>query len=373
MVREDAFRPPPDAAVLNEAGVCRTGSVSGLACAPTGDLPIAHAVISAATRDCGGQARIVETESDARGNFRLTGLAPGVTEVTLTAGNFVGRFAVEVLGGADVFLSGGLSNKVCLRADAARLAVLTGNFDRMQDRLDDLGFSYDLYCGGSSGHREARRMLADWDRLRRYQILFVNCASGIDLRATNREVQVIVENLRRFVAEGGSMYVSDLAADFVERLWPGQVDFEMTVPGEGRADACCVCTECPDGCVDREAGPTLNCPEGDDLPQACRRTSGVIGRGAPGEIPSRIVSPFLQSYLDDEALDVVLDLGGWVSVLAVDRSVEVLVEGEADGRPLMVLLQPVEGGGRVAYTSFHNHRQATEAMKQILRALVFRL
>jgi hypothetical protein len=39
----------------------------------------------------------------------------------------------------------------------------------------------------------------------------------------------------------------------------------------------------------------------------------------------------------------------------------------------MVLFQPEPGGGRVAYTSFHNHDQASDDMRAILSALIFRL
>jgi hypothetical protein len=373
VVREDAAEPLGDAAIVNEAGVCRTGSVSGVTCAPSGDLPIPGARISAVTRDCRGREQVVDTFSDARGGFQLGGLAPGRTEVTITVGSFVGRFSVEVLPGADVFLSNGVSNKVCLRADAAGLAVLTGNFDSIEDRLDDLGFAYDLYCGDTIGHRAARQVLADWEQLRRYQVVFVNCATGIDLRVTNPEVEAIVENLERFVREGGSLYVSDLAADFVERVWPNAVDFDMGLSGGGRDPTCCVCTDCPEVCVVENTGPTSHCPDGSTLPAECRQSGGTSGRGSAEVVPANIVSPFLQSYLDSRTIDVVFDLGGWVQMTDVGPHTEVLVEAVDDGRPLMVAFEPYEGGGTVAYTSFHTHRQTTEPMKRILRALVFRL
>ena len=81
---------------------------------------------------------------------------------------------------------------------------------------------------------------------------------------------------------------------------------------------------------------------------------------------------FLRQAVGSETFEVVFNLGGWMQMTAVGAEVEVLVESP-EGAPLMVLFEPSPGGGRVAYTSFHTHAQATDQMRAILGALALRL
>lgn len=364
-----------DAAVFTEAGVCRTGRTSGVACLP-GGAPLIEAQIEAATTGCDGQPLIVSTVADQAGRFRLNGLAPGPTQITISSGNFVTRLTVNIIADVDVPASGGISNKVCLESDSAHLAVLTGDYDTIQSVLDELGFEYDLYCGDSSNHRPARQMLSDWAALSAYNIVFINCSTGINLRATNPETQIIIDNLRRFVREGGSIYVSDLSADFVSAIWPDTVRFAFQPPAAVELDPCCVCTACAPDCETPPAQPNRTCSDPSRSPVSCQRRTGVIGRGVPDQIDAQIESPFLRNFLDQAEMTVVFNLGGWIEIEAVDLdTVEILVraDGQLNNAPLMVLAQPDEAGGRVAYTSFHNHVQATDAMRLILSALILRL
>ena len=114
------------------------------------------------------------------------------------------------------------------------------------------------------------------------------------------------------------------------------------------------------------------CPDANTQPEDCPRGGGVAGSGMAGTVQAFLEAPFLASALGSETVEVVFNLGGWVPILRHDPRVQVLARGE-DGRPLMVLFEPSPGGGRVAYTSFHNHAQATEAMNRMLAALVLRL
>lgn len=346
---------------------CRFGSAIGTVCAPDGDTPIAEAEITAAARDCEGNPVNLVTRSDGRGRFRLDGMAPGLTRVTVRTGGFVAHFDVEVIGGVEVPV--GQSSKVCLDSAASRLAVLSGSYDRVEGLLDDLGFEYDLHCGAAGNAEGARALLGDPERLAGYRVVFANCASGLDLALDNPEVEALVENLRAFVRNGGSVYASDLAGDLVARAWPAHVDIALHTPPQETADVCCVCvTDCPARCAPVESIEPL-CPE---RPPECPPGRGVSGQGSPGTVAARVRSAFLRNYLDSDRMQVVFNLGGWAEIAEVAHHVEVLVADEG-GRPLMVLFEPEPGGGRVAYTSFHTHAQATRQMEAILRALVFRL
>lgn len=370
----DAAPPVVDAAILTEAGICRTGGVAGVVCAPGNTAPIVGARVSAIGQDCRGERVVVEAVTDGGGNFVIEGLAPGVAELTIHAGRFVARLEADVFGGVVTPAGGGISSKVCVDADSAQIAVLTGDFDQIQSILNALGFAYDLYCGDRRAHRQGRQLLLDPAALARYDIVFINCATGIDLRATNPEVAQMLTNLRAFVAGGGSVYVSDLAADFVAQGWPEKVDFEMQTREPAPADPCCVCGDCAPECI---VPPTVIqscagcCSQPNDLPSSCRGGSGVIGDGRAGLSPAVVTGDFVADFLGTRELTVNFNLSGWISIRGLHPSVEVLVE-DAEG-PLMVLFQPGEESGRVAYTAFHNHAQASDQMRRILEALIFRL
>ena len=133
-----------------------------------------------------------------------------------------------------------------------------------------------------------------------------------------------------------------------------------------------MCTDCPPECyVDPPDEPPPGCGTANDYPQECREPVGPSGSGMPGEVVANVTSPFLQQFLETDEFPVRFDVGGWVEIESISDGVEILVE--TDERPMMILFEPYPNGGRVAYTSFHNHVQATEAMLQTLRALVFRL
>ncbi len=370
VVRADARPPLPDAARFDDAGrVCRTGRVRGTVCAPN-EQAIVGARISAPTTDCDGRDITVTTMSRAGGRFQLTGLAPGPTQVTIHAGQFVARAQVNVIADTVVPINGD-NEKLCFGADRTRLAVLSGEYDRIQEVLDGLELSYTLFCGDATDDLPARSLLSDREVLEQFEVLFINCGSGINLRATNAEVDQMVANLRWFVAQGGSVYASDLAADFVERAWPNRVGFIMSTAPPRQEATCCVCGDCADECL--AGGPGDNrCGTPRSTIPACQGNAGVGGGGSSGVVvDATVAADFLQQALGADTLDVVFNLGGWVPVGIVADEVEVLVHD--DDAPLMVQFEPQAGGGRVAFTSFHNHAQVTGAMRRILEALVFRL
>lgn len=370
VVRADSRPPLPDGAPLDDAGnLCRTGRVRGTVCAPN-EAPIVGARIAAATRDCDGNEITVFAESGPGGRFQLVGLAPGLTRITINAGQFVSRADVEVLPDTVVPINGD-NEKLCFGSNSTRLAVIGGEYDRIQEVLDGLELSYTLVCGDARDDLPARQLLLDRDALAQFEVLFVNCGSGINLRATNGEITRLVQNLRWFVRRGGSIYVSDLAADFVEKAWPERVRFTMTTASPSEESACCVCGDCSAECVGEGLGMN-RCGAETTTIARCWGGAGVGGGGPPGLVPGATVeADFLRDALGSDTVDLFFNLGGWIRVASVTEEVNVLVH--ANGEPMMVQFEPEEDGGRVTYTSFHNHAQATGEMRRILEALVFRL
>ena len=189
-------------------------------------------------------------------------------------------------------------------------------------------------------------------------------------------MEIVRDNVRDYVRQGGSLYVSDLASDFVSQLWPDKVIFDVGNRQSRELDPCCICTACDEACIrDEPTPPTAQCSIPNDLPDDCRMPAGPNGNGPAGEFEARIISPFLRQFVDNDEFLVNFEVAAWVEIDAISNDVEVLVNGLVNGneQPFMVLFEPYPGGGRVVYTSFHNHVQATDSMLQILQALVFRL
>ncbi len=78
----------------------------------------------------------------------------------------------------------------------------------------------------------------------------------------------------------------------------------------------------------------------------------------------------LQDFVGLAQHEVHYNQGGWVEITGASPEVEVLV---SDGEALMVTFPVGDLGGRVTYTTFHNHRQADQVMADILRGMVFQL
>ena len=157
--------------------------------------------------------------------------------------------------------------------------------------------------------------LIDFERLATYDILFINCASGINLRPSNPEASQIRDNVKRFVQQGGSLYVSDLASDFISQLWPDTVRFRTVGGRQGTVDACCICVDCEADCLlETPDEPRGTCTELNDAPMACREPVGATGRGIAGDVDGTIISPFLLQFVDEPEMTVKFDTGGWVEV-----------------------------------------------------------
>ena len=336
--------------------------------APDG-TPIAGARIYAETVDCDGNPVLRETFAGDNGNFSLDGLAPGPTTVRISAGSFEGLYDVVILAARSVPLDE-RADKECLGTDAAAIAVVSGEFDSIETIVGGLGFELDLYCGEFDGNYGARALFGQWELLSQYDVIFLNCGLTIDF--STRESAGMVQNLRRFVSEGGSLYISDLAANVIEAVWPQKVQFHSERRGGfPNDDPCCTCVDCPPHCGARDPVPG----QGGGACMGTIQGGGFCeyetlgGFGNEGLRRATVNNAALQQFLGRNTLDVRFDVGGWVQVSSTAPDVEVLV---ADGRePLMVVFN--EGEGRVAFTTFHNEDQAAADVQKILQALIFQL
>ena len=341
-VTPDASVAPPDTFVRDAGATpppCGYGDVIGVVCAPSGQVYINDALVHVDTVGCDGLPRRIETRSDANGEYLLEDVPTGPQTVEIRKGSFQHTVDVVVQGGQLNDLRGSQA-KLCFGATAARIAVVSGTYDSIQEVLDGLGVDYDaisddppLFFGSSA----AADFLMDADRLAEYHILFLNCSEwSWDTTFVYGDSNVISINLSTFVQNGGSLYASDWAFSYIERPWPGAIDFY-----------------------------------GDDTDPWAAKI------GVSGQRTATVQDSSLAAFLGKERVLLNFDLEHWVAMSGASSSVLTHIDGsipEAGGTvPLLVSFSPYPLGGRVLFTSFHNEAQITEDMGNILNFLVFSL
>ena len=143
-------------------------------------------------------------------------------------------------------------------------------------------------------------------------VLFLNCGTSdaIDPNA-----------LREFVRSGGCVYASDFADEFLTKAFS-----ENTFKAERK--------------------------------------------GSAGKYPAKVEDPELKKVIGDQ-IDVTMDLGSW-AVIKNHKGTSLIRQraGLLNEQPLMINFK--YGEGEVFYTSFHNHAQASEREKNVLKVMLLR-
>lgn len=205
------------------------------------------------------------------------------------------RAAALVKGAAIWALSGTPSRNV---------AVTPPYWDQMQDVLDVMGYEYTEI---------PLVTLTDLIALQAYDVVFLNCAP------VYQPVGDTFGPIREFVSQGGAVYASDFAFEYIEGAFPDYADF-----------------------------------------------GGHIG---PGQTTTgNILDEGLKAYIGVETMPIVYDLGGWVPITYVSGDVTTFVSNTVsyDGvthpdTPAVIGFR--YGKGYVVYTSFHHAAQDALARK----------
>jgi hypothetical protein len=159
----------------------------------------------------------------------------------------------------------------------------------------------------------AETLLYDASRLAEFDVLFINCSSNSRNHATKAG-----KALERYVADGGTIYASDYASDYIAAAFPLAIQFA------GR-------------------------------------------HGSKGKLTARVVDKGLCALMG-ETIQLAFDMGSWEQIEAVEKGVQVYIEHA--GRPILVSF--THGRGQVIYTCFHNHAQVTKQEAELLRYLVIK-
>lgn len=146
-------------------------------------------------------------------------------------------------------------------------------------------------------------------------ILFINCGTSDAIYA---------QGLKDYVYKGGQVYLSDLASRYVAECFPGMATFNNST--------------------------------------------------SPCKLKASVEDPDLIQYVGKE-ITVEFDLVSWSLITSTQadvllRSKVSINELKASGKPLMISFN--YGKGKVFYTSFHNHKQASESEKVLLQVLVLK-
>jgi hypothetical protein len=335
-----------------------TGFIIGQICAPTSEGGVGEPVEGARVAIVGGIDGIeYEAFSQADGSFVIDGIPAPQSNLQVRAerGGFVYTWdAVNVFpisqspDGTNLTLDTGC--QPLAPDDGRSYLVVKGTFDKIEQVLGRMGLqNVDLKEGVPQNiqDRWSVEAFGNYDELASYDAVFVNCGiSEVDLvEGLQGSVRA---NLKRYVQEGGSLYVSDWAYDLVEQVWPEKVNFL-----------------------------------GDDL------VNSSAEFGDDGTYSSEVMDAGLAEYVGASSVDIGFSFGSFAIVSQVAEGVQTFLKADINYRvnggvsslpdtPVTVGFQ--DGLGKVIFTSFHQESDTdgnTETLDGpedlVLRYLIFSL
>ena len=192
-----------------------------------------------------------------------------------------------------------------------KIAVTRPGYDNIGEVLRKLEYEFETIND---------MMLSDIKNLSYFNVVFINCGSGGNPLSNS-------SSLKKFVENGGILYVSDLAA-----------------------------------------------------PQIASAFTDVIGFAQGGNanqwVEANVTDLELQKIVG-KTIKIFFNAPGWQYVQRYSEKVKVLLKGKfstsagiIDDTPILISF--VQGKGEVIYTSFHNHAQADEKQEMLLNYLVLR-
>ena len=325
-----------------DAGVA-PGAIKGRVCSPDGRNWLPDAVIYTNLID--SDNRLYDTiiaYSDLDGYFQLEDL-PGDTTYTVYV-----QYGDQTLETHEVFLEGGetaeLEEPDCFDPLEVDVAVVTGDYDDFQLVLSNMGFAnYEVIDGLDTD--EITSFLLDAEAMAKFDIIFMNggcLEEGIlyDASAEALSDQVI-QNLRDYVNNGGQIYASDWAYDYIEVVWPDAIDFVGN----------------------------------DDEPDAAQM-------GEYGVVTAAVADSAMAEWLGSNYVNIEYDLPVWPPIENVSSAVSVHLSGTVEYREgtssyslssVPMLVSFTSGEGRVVGSTFRVAKNATTDMMLVLQYMMYNL
>ena len=346
--------PPFDAIT---PGQCTLASVKGVTCAPNDLVIVAYADV---TLDISGPCTAGKTahltaKADAKGQYEFDSVPVGDATLSFQSGSYKSSSDLTILPGDAIDLT--LAAGRCFTVGAANLAVILGSADHIEQLLDDLKLTYKSFADTKPAPTTspAYALLKDPVALGKYDVLFINCSSSVQ-KIIEADASV-AKNLKAFVESGKSLYASDWAWAYIEKAWPGAIQFagkpaSFTMGNTGKPDS--------------TAGPRQG-PGGSN--------------GKPYTLTGQVVDQDLVNALGKGSVTIYFNQATWV-VMDGPGTGTTHIEGDIAGgfgtKPLIVSFQPAGTQGHVIFTSFHNIAQQDAGgdvtdIKAILSYFVFKL
>lgn len=174
-----------------------------------------------------------EDQTAEDGSFKIAGIpAPRTVQVRAERAGFSATWNdVQVFPSADVpdgtpvdtAVSAGCSQLV--PDSGVKYLVVDGTYDKIQNVLERMDLANVTVVDGISVTEPwAASVFGDYQALNQYDAVFVNCGVS-ETEFLGAPDPVVAANLRQYVQQGGSLYISDQAYDIVELVWPERVDF----------------------------------------------------------------------------------------------------------------------------------------------------
>lgn len=185
-----------------------------------------------------------------------------------------------------------------------KTAVTPSGFDNIGAVMKQLGYPF---------KQIQESVLHHAGQLEAFDVVFINCSSSCQTNAAQAGKAIL-----KYVSDGGTIYASDYAADYVAAAFPGAIQF---------------------------AGK----------------------RGSKGDITARIVDKGLKALMGN-TIQLRFDMGSWEQIHSVGKDTTVYLE--SGGRPILASF--AYGKGQVIYTCFHNHAQVSKQEAELLRYLVIK-
>lgn len=266
-------------------------------------------------------SEIILVLSDENGNFELE-VPAGQRVINIQTGKgniFRSDYIIDVIANTDNFVP---TEKSMLN-QVADLAYIAGAYDEIEALIiDSLGYTATEITVND---------LADLATIEQYSGIFLNCGKSGLLDAQK------YTNLEQFVADGGSLYASDWAVEYLT--------------GDGNAKSFEL--------IDRDGVPEfgLKSCTGDaggfiDDNILCTQKIGPVMTISGASI----IATDIQNYLGQSTVDVEYDLGSWEQIEILDNPWEVLIEDQNTGYgPLAI---------RLAYGNLNSTKAAKQMNEQ---------
>lgn len=329
------------------------GSISGRICDPADARGIYGARVWVTQITGDGSERVIETQTDADGRFLLENVPVGTYDVYVSRGSF--RATVEDVEVFEAEVTALDEAATCIEPEVT-FTVYDGH-DSVEEVLERIGYSVTHLVDTHHERDEHDETTPSWlvlefgdyETFKHNDILFINCAAhewAID-NASPTEMLRVLENLRRFVTDGGSIYLSDWSYDLLELLYPDAVDWY-----------------------------------GDDE----QRNAAEVGNQQI--FVGTVLDEDIQAILGRDRASLKYEQGRIALPLSLGEGSRALIVADIVARdgnndrtytdvPVLLEHRPptIDGpsAGRIIFTTFHNGRDNTQAMDEVLRAIVYSL